>query len=280
MEKVEYDLKFDDSLSLIKLNYPGQFPRQMPVFLQICLDQEPVRVVADTWNYDISGTPMNEYHGHVQSFRLPDTVDAAALDDWAQSELGEIIQTLADSYYSEWDGNNNVARGIDEDLLAIIADACHDAPCLPDGGLWDVGDWLSDITHRPTSDSPTGDVDDRIITAGTSDKQLEEWAKELIDFAGSENVVLDGDVLDYLSMIRDECRNYADQYRVVAPAGYDNTPFYASDIHDAVMAGIDLILNDGSEWPEGLETIEIMVKNIDDDNESVVVHFDSAGNIQ
>ncbi|MBU1248823.1 MAG: hypothetical protein KKB70_08995 [Proteobacteria bacterium] len=195
--------EYDRPHALIETNYPGQFPEQMPIYL--VLDWGKGEISVESKNYDICGTTFYEWHGHMSTYKLPFIVDATRLHDFVDEHILPIANRLHDAYESEWDGGNNVARftGLEEgealDLGMDLDQICTcKAPTYDGGGLWNVGDWLHDYAHET-------------INADTSDNQLETMAEECKKEAESEYIVLVGDVLDYLTEVRDEMRSEAEE---------------------------------------------------------------------
>jgi hypothetical protein len=209
-KEIVVEIETDDSLALVEANYQGQFPRQMNIYLKIHLDEEPVRVVADTQDYNITGTPANEWNGHTEVFSLHDNVDASLLKEFVKSDLMEHIRIIADNYYSDWNGSNRVARFNDYDAVnrakEIIENKIyHNLPIIDEGGLIDVSDWLVNETTRPTNENSTCMVNDFKITTETTDEQLQARAKIIEIDAKLQNYILDGDIFEYLKELRDEC---------------------------------------------------------------------------
>jgi hypothetical protein len=210
--KINIDIDFDSPVALVESNYDGQYPRQMPIYLKIFLSGETANIAAQTQNYDISGTPFSEWHGHDRVFGLPNNVDASALHDFVKIDIAPLVEKVAAGYTNEWDGNNYVAGFTDDSSNALdeIERALDDAPTFDEGGLWDLGEWLDATTCRPTIEDPSGKVDGHKITARTTDDELDN-IKNLIESAATDdNVVLDGNLDEYLTEIRDDCRDLTD----------------------------------------------------------------------
>jgi hypothetical protein len=206
-------IDFAEETALIEANSPNQFPRQTPIYLFVAFDDDQIR--AGTRDYRLTGTPINEWHGHVWAFELPDNVDAVALRQWVEDEILPQAQKVAAAYEPIWDGNNHVARFELKDNNADtvrfrLAEKCEDAPTLANdiGGLWDVGYWLVDATYHKATTGIQGVID---ITPDTTDEALEKAAELIESEAADQQIVLDGDVLEYLKDLRELCRDKADE---------------------------------------------------------------------
>lgn len=202
-----FDVKinFDGPLDLIEPNYPGNYPDQMPIYLEI--DWERREITAFTRNYQIGGTPGREWHGLATTYQLPNNTRADRLAGWVADEIVPLVDKLVGKFESVWDGSNWVGRWPDE-LQDDLYDFVHrmDAECagmgsIPtindDGGLWHVTDWLSNSNLSKEYN----------ITPGTTDDRLQEIANEIESDAVNDDVVLSGDLLAYLHNIRDEVKS-------------------------------------------------------------------------
>jgi hypothetical protein len=111
---------------------------------------------------------MREHHGHASTFELPILVRDDALSLIAA--LRQVVGRVADTYRSEWDGRNHVARwshSEDEhdELLHEIHIMIQNARYTPAGGVWDAADYLE-------ADPPR-------VPATTTDEQLQELEARL-----------------------------------------------------------------------------------------------------
>jgi len=194
--------------ALVEANYPGQFPRQMPI--ELILDWEAREIRVETRNSDIQGTTYYRWHGRESAFSLPSSVDASALREWVQGEIIPMAQSLFDAYSCEWDGSNHVGRFLDEDgdekdtfdEMAAISQALEDdAPTTENGGLYDPGDWFGPAHGQIKAE----------LSALDSEEAVEAYAAEQISVAESECVVFDGDAEEYLMDLWREARAEADE---------------------------------------------------------------------
>jgi hypothetical protein len=198
---MKINMDFTNSIDLIEGNYPGQNPRQMPIYLEI--DWENEEISARTRNYQIDGTPARQWHGLVSVYQLPNDTNALELIDWVKNEILPRAEKIADGFSSEWDGHNWVGtftedareeeEGITRDLECGSVN--ESIPRLMDGGgLWDMREWVreSDFLNE--------------ITPETTDKELGEIKSEIISVSDVSDIVLDydGTIMDFLKEYRDD----------------------------------------------------------------------------
>lgn len=199
-----FDIKinFDGPLDLIEPNYSGNYPDQMPIYLEI--DWERHEITAFTRNYQVDGTPAREWHGLATVYELPNNTRADRLADWVRDEIVPLVEKLVAKFESMWDGSNVVGRWPDEmrdDLYDFVHrmdeeyNGMGSIPTIDDsGGLWHVVDWLEKFPV----------AEEYGITPDTTDTRLQEIADEIKSDATNDHVVLTGDVFDYLQQIREE----------------------------------------------------------------------------
>jgi hypothetical protein len=202
------DINFYHPTDLINPNYSDQYPRQMPIYLKIYLNEEPPRIIAEAQNYNVTLTPNSERYGHIRVFGLPDDVDAKKLGGYVQRKIIPMVERMASGYRSEWDGSNHVAilshDAVDADNeVDFLVDQ---VPLLVQGGLVDMEDYLDAVTRMPEGDHPTGNIDGVVVTAETTDPEILEIEDAIVYDARKENWVLDGDIVEYIEKIRNACR--------------------------------------------------------------------------
>jgi hypothetical protein len=90
--------------ALIEANYPGNYPRQMPIFLLV--DKETREITVETRNYQIGGTPARQWNGFVSAYRLPANIDAEKLAADIDENYAARFEALCDGWSSAWDGHN------------------------------------------------------------------------------------------------------------------------------------------------------------------------------
>ena len=184
--------EFENRTDLIEANYPGQNPRMMSVYMLVDWDEKTVEV--ETRNYQIGGTPLNEWLGRIWSFTLPSPVDALEIRDYITEEIIPVLEQVEDKYDTQWDGSNWVPDWGEveiDDIRYQVKQLVDGAPTLDEGGLWDAGEWFQN--SQP------------LVTAATTDAELKELAAELEMYARGENVILDG-LEKYLYELREEKR--------------------------------------------------------------------------
>lgn len=218
--RINNRINFNKPTDLIEPNYPGQHPRQMPIYLKISFDTDPIEIYATTQDYRITGTPFDEWNGHVQVFELPSSVNAAKLKEWVDDKLIDYVKILAGGYESCWNGNNYVAKWSDkarqvlEDLnwkFSQNMDINSDfAPVTEMGGLWEPGEWLMHSIFLPDLEDPTVRIDKYMITATTPDNDLKKISDALEEEGEDMGVVWDGDMYEYLEDLRQDCIDLVD----------------------------------------------------------------------
>ena len=200
--KFEVKINYESPLDLIEPNYPGNFPEQMPIYLEI--DWERQEITAFTRDYNIGGTPAREWYGLATVYELPGNTRADQLAEWVKKEVIPRVEKLATKFESVWNGSNWVGEWKDDarddlfDLEYFLDGECSGMGSIPtisdEGGLYHVIDWLENF---PTADKYN-------ITADTTDARLQEIADTIVSEAENDDVVLTGDVFYYLQQIREE----------------------------------------------------------------------------
>ena len=99
-------LKFENETDLIKENYHGSFPRQMPIYISI--DWENKTISAFTRNYQIGGTPAREWNGIVSVYKLPRNIDAKELKSGIEEHYLKDIETIGEFFDISHNGHNFV----------------------------------------------------------------------------------------------------------------------------------------------------------------------------
>jgi hypothetical protein len=105
---MEIGIDYKNEDALIKNNYQGQNPKQMPIYLVV--DWEDATITAETRNYQIGGTPARQWHQLVSAYQLPADVDAANLASDIKTEYLPLIEKIRSGFETKWDGNNRVGR--------------------------------------------------------------------------------------------------------------------------------------------------------------------------
>jgi len=181
----------------------------------LCVDWEHGTIEIESRHESQNGTSFHEWHGHSDSWKLP-LVDAEQIRDAVEGCL-PVIQAAAEQYYSDWDGNNHIAKFRDEvehedDTPWGEADPDYGArraaqrkielalAYLEHAGsawFWDAGDWFqySDPVAKEYG-----------ITPLSTDADLDAIAEKMVKSSaehGYYNVILEVS----------DCRSYAEQVR-------------------------------------------------------------------
>ena len=197
---MQVNLDYESPIDLVEPNYPGQFPRQMSIYLKI--DWASKCVYAETRNYGIGGTPIDEWKGETSVYALPDNVDATKLKTFVEPYL-KTIDAIAAGYTTRWDGNRYVPDFSDvEDLKQELDDAFSNL----DDSVETIDRFM--FTDPDEYFGAHGEnLDPGTITAATTDAEIDAIAETLTDEAAREMVVIDGSVVDYLIELREEMRD-------------------------------------------------------------------------
>jgi hypothetical protein len=209
---IKIDIKHDSPIGLIKDEPTANPPAPMQIRLYLDLWEAPAKITADTWSA-LYGTPEMERNGHIQSWRLPDGVDATKLRDWVETEIVSLAERIAAGYILEWnDGKyDSVFTDDAQEAIQDIEDLCSTdspspAPSIEQHeGFYAPEDWLANDTVFSLNQIGIGDS--YIITADTSDARIAEMAECINDEAWLENVILGHDTESLLLMYRDMLRD-------------------------------------------------------------------------
>ena len=213
INNIEY---YDKSTDLVESNYSGQMPEQMPIYLELDLNNNPATVNIITANFNLTGTPVDIWSNRRLVFGLPHNVDATRLHDWTDTDLSEHLNAIIDSHSIEWNGSNHVGvfdsarmhAFVDYMGTYIIPNTC---PTYDHGGMYRPKEWFYDETTEPDEDNPTAKVLDFVINKDTTDEEITAVAQTLEKYAEDDNVVFIGTVIDFLSGLRDDCCYYTDK---------------------------------------------------------------------
>lgn len=195
-------VEFKNVTDLIEANYAGQFPRQMPIWLSINWDTKEIWAYADGSN----NMTMNEFHKIVNTFKLPDGVDASTLKDFVVEKLIPLLDMEVSCFSVEWDAHNYVGRwdykkrSYDEsyviyDIQKLIDDEINE---FSQGGLWDFVDWMNGYYQ---------DIFDEMDDGGDLETIVERYFEE----AKEENVVFVDSVDSVVELLEDEYEEYKEE---------------------------------------------------------------------
>ena len=196
---MDLNLDYESPIALAIPNYPGQFPRQMPIYLKI--DWGSAVVYAEARNYQIGGTPIDEWRGETSVYSLPDDVDATKLNSFVAERM-DVITKIADGYATRWDGNNYVP---DFSAVTDLKEELDDEFGNLDDSVDRIDEYM--FTEPDEYFGCNGEnLDPRTVTATTTDAEIDAIADRLSEEAARNGVVFDGDVTEYLSQLRTELR--------------------------------------------------------------------------
>lgn len=189
-----------------------------------------------------NAVPFSVYHGHDQRFAIP-TMTVEATNDLL-NEIEHLAERVVDGYKSCFDGNNTVARFDDDatEALEEIEQICDDLSDDDSNEIqeWDVGDWVSAVP-KPSAECSDEDFD----------KMVSEYEPD------EDNVIINGDIEEYLNEIRYEKRCEAIEEKlddidtVVHYIKYscsDENPVYAVEFENGREASVEFDSNGKMTW--------------------------------
>jgi hypothetical protein len=156
-----------------------------------------------------AGTPEAIWHGRVLRLWLPDDLDAEEARKFLEGAEGKaLLDRIEAGHDVEWDGNNNVGSLDDDGQDALDAlEAKLSGLKLSDhyehAGTWEVEDWLSGATARTDTRFTVEGTPPTVITAKTTDDEIQRIAEQLDEEARGEFVSLRG-TYNYLVSRRDD----------------------------------------------------------------------------
>jgi hypothetical protein len=190
-------IEYVDSETALYHRYPRE---TSPQDCYVELDAETGALSA-SYNPEIGGAvPAREYHGHVQSWKIPAL--RASTANALLDELAPLCERVCAGYRSAWNGSNHVAK-----FDADAADAIEEISALIEGRsfderecvqVWDAGDWYGATGSRDQQRKVLG------ITAATTDAELEALATRESERASSDGVDEIEGLDRYLERLRDD----------------------------------------------------------------------------
>lgn len=148
-----------------------------------------------TQEYNDHSTPSDEWHHLVLTWKVPGHPTESSLQEWIEEHMSD-FQTICNGYEVVWNGSNHVGQLTDE---ARSTKESIEFELDNGDGLfrnyyeyWSVEQWTDPIMSS--------------ITATSTDEELRQLAKEVIDALDS-NQLLDDDedgVYSYFAKRRDE----------------------------------------------------------------------------
>lgn len=153
-------------------------------------DSQPAYVELDietgavSTNYDSSlgGMPAPVWQGIIRRYRVPSAVSGAALADALENDkIRALLQRVQDGAAIVWDGGNWIGQ-LTDDAAAAEQELGNIFQTLETANIIDVDDYCSGVA----------------LTELWSDQSLDVAAAEIEGTAESDDIVLDGDVEDYL----------------------------------------------------------------------------------
>ena len=153
------------------------------------------------------GVPMRIWHGVDRQYDMSGNPDVEELRaDLAEGgAIAVLIDRIKAGHSTVWDGNNYVGRltedavNADDELNTLLSDYAQSG-----WGAMSVGDWLAGLG------SDRAILDGCGLTDMSGPDAIVTVAEDLIDDARNNKVVLTGDVVAYLTKLRDRVRQDAE----------------------------------------------------------------------
>lgn len=140
-------------------------------------------------------TPMTLYHGLEMEYSIFGHPDEDELRAALSAGRGQDhLRNICDGWRGDHDGRNFVGHLTDDAIesVELLEDWLNGFESKYE--FWEAGDWLNDGAEAT-------------ITAETTDEELASIAKEFAGVAESDNIVLDEDMLSWLTDYRSELQD-------------------------------------------------------------------------
>ena len=145
-------------------------------------------------DYRTGSTLMTVYNGLELELPIAGHPDEDDLREYLTNGVGQdLLRAICDGHEIVWNGQNNVGRLTDEAEGAVDRLELYLSEWDSKYTFWETGEWLYEGAAEH-------------VTANTTDAELARLAKEFEEIAEAENVVLDGDVLGWLTRFREDVR--------------------------------------------------------------------------
>ncbi|MFW6183540.1 MAG: ribbon-helix-helix protein, CopG family [Chloroflexota bacterium] len=158
---------------------------------------DPQRRVAYVYQAQATNsTPMTLYHGVELEYHVAGHPDEAELREFLATGRGQqYLREICDGHEVNWDGRNMVG-GLTEEAIEASEELQDELQGIFGDKyvFWSADDWLYDGAEES-------------ITANTGDEELADLAETFAGVAESDNVVLDEEILPWLTHYRDELRD-------------------------------------------------------------------------
>lgn len=153
---------YDSPHALVVENYPDPVAEddcQMPIWLHIDYRKQTVRVIHR--NYDFDALSEEEYGGLVETFDLPQNVDATRLRAFVDAEIMPLIGRVVAGFEEGFDRQaNRVATFTDDanDARLEIGERLCTAPRTFEIAFWPACHWFVDCPADLASDTTDDDL--------------------------------------------------------------------------------------------------------------------------
>lgn len=188
---------------------------------------------------DDNATPVDIYHGRRLCQRLDIRPDEDAAREYLTGNAGQaLLERIVSGHSVNWDGSNMIGS-LDDDASEAFDELILGINCLAesDWSIWQVDDYLDDAVRNS-------------IQPMTTDEELRNQESEIEVSAHAEHVIIDGDVLDYLTEYRDRIQGeWLDENYLTPDEIAERTGDAASGWRNKAAAGkIPGAIKKGKQW--------------------------------
>lgn len=145
-------------------------------------------------DYRTGGSDMREWKNLDLARDIEGYPHPRKAEKYLNSKKGQnLLSTIIKGHSQEWDGHNMLGQlsASAESAVTELISAIEALPSI-DWACWDVADYLQ---HAD------------LVTAKTTDKQIQKIVAQVEREAKEENIILDGDIEKYLTEHRDMLRD-------------------------------------------------------------------------
>lgn len=152
------------------------------------------RTVRVTQEYQDNSTLANEWNGLVLTWNVNSHPSEPDMRQWITDNL-VTLTAICDGFEVHWNGSNHIGR-LTDDARALVEtiqfEFDNDAGPTNHYETWTVDSWLESSMDE--------------ITANMTDEQLAVWADAVGADATADNIILLGDILEYITQHRDNLK--------------------------------------------------------------------------
>jgi hypothetical protein len=189
--------------------------------------------------YDDNATPEDVWNGRRLREKLHTRPDESAARAYLTGADGQaLLERVVAGHEIEFDGSN-MAGSLNEDAQAALGELVSDLENLPacEWSMWQVDDYLNDAIRGS-------------VQPMTSDDELKRQADEIEAEANTEQVIIIGNVLEYITEYRDRIQGeWLDENYLTPDEIAERTGDAASGWRNKAAAGkIAGAIKKGKQW--------------------------------